>query len=102
MVGEIAEALLRLGGSAHRDQVIACLWANRSGGGPMDLKLRARAVAVFDAHSRAGLGGPRSLFRRPFGPGLNRWALTPDAEAFLRTGGVARPSKPEPGSRARI
>jgi hypothetical protein len=61
----------------------------------MDLKLRARAVAVFDAHSRAGLGGPRSLFRRPFGPGLNRWALTTEAEAFLRTGGVSRPAKTE-------
>ena len=95
MVGEIAEALLRLGGSAHRDQVIACLWANRAGRGGMDLKLRARAVAVFDAHSRSGLAGPRSLFRRPFGPGLNRWALTTEAEVFLRTGGVSRPAKPE-------
>jgi len=95
MVGEIAEALLRLGGSAHRDQVIACLGANRSDHGAVDLKLRARAVAVFDAHSRAGLGGPRSLFRRPFGPGLNRWALTTEAEAFLRTGGAVRPAKAE-------
>ena len=95
MVGEIAEALLQLGGSAHRDQVIACLGANRCSRGAMDLKLRARAVAVFDAYSRTGLSGPRSLFRRPFGPGLNRWALTSEAEAFLRTGGVSRPAKTE-------
>jgi hypothetical protein len=88
MVGEIAEVLLRLGGSAHRDEVIACLSENRACGG-MDLALRARAMAVFDAHSRVG-ARRRTLFRKPFGPGLNRWALTAEAEAFLRTGGALR------------
>lgn len=91
LVGEIAEALLTLGGAAHRDQVIARLEENRRQDSA-DLDLRARAVAVFDAHSRsdAGYGGVQPLFRRPFGPGAYRWALTAEAEAFLRTGSRQR------------
>ena len=47
---------------------------------------------MFDAHSRsdAGYGGVQPLFRRPFGPGAYRWALTAEAEAFLRNGGRQR------------
>ena len=90
LVGEICEALLRFGGSAHRDQVLEYLGANRSGS--VDLGLRARAMAVFDAHSAVDrLGSPaRPLFRRPFGPGKRRWALTPEAETFLRAGAATR------------
>jgi hypothetical protein len=89
LVGEICEALLSLGGSAHRDQVLACLGDNRSGS--VDIRLRARAMAVFDAHSALD-GGPRKrpLFREPFGPGRRHWALTPEAEAFLRAGAATR------------
>ncbi|HEX5377950.1 MAG TPA: hypothetical protein VFW47_05220 [Phenylobacterium sp.] len=89
-MGEICEALLRFGGSAHRDRVLDCLVANRSG--LADLRLRARAMAVFDAHSGMDrLGAPaRPLFRKPFGPGKLRWALTPEAEAFLRAGVATR------------
>lgn len=90
LVGEICEALLRFGGSAHRDRVLEYLGANRSGA--VDLRLRARAVAVFDAHSALERVGSRArpLFRKPFGPGKHRWALTAEAEAFLRAGAVAR------------
>lgn len=87
-MGEIAEALLHMGGSAHRDHVIAHLKANRRSWGGSELSLRARAMAVFAAHSRLGSAGARSLFREPFGPGMNRWALTPEAERFLRAGGA--------------
>ncbi len=92
LVGEIAEVLLTFGGAAHRDQVIDRLGAHRSRDGFRDLDLRARAVAVFDAHSRldAGYGRVRPLFRRPFGPGAYRWALTAEAEAFLRAGSEAK------------
>ena len=90
LVAEICEALLHLGGSAHRDQVLAQLAENRSRG--VDVRLRARAVAVFDAHSSIDSIAARvqPLFRRPFGPGKHRWALTAEAEAFLRAGAVAR------------
>lgn len=92
MVGEIAEALLQLGGSAHRDRVLEFLAMNRSPEGEVKLSLRARAVAAFDAHSGSDRDsrGVRPLFRRPFGPGSHRWALTAEAEAFLRAGGAAR------------
>lgn len=92
MVGEIAEALLQLGGSAHRDRVLEFLAMNRSPEGEVQLSLRARAVAAFDAHSGSDRDsrGVRPLFRKPFGPGSHRWALTAEAEAFLRAGGAAR------------
>ena len=92
LVGEIAEALLALGGSAHRDRVLEYLAGNRSAQGGVELSLRARAVAAFDAHcgSDRDSHGVRSLFRKPFGPGAHRWALTAEAEAFLREGGAAR------------
>lgn len=93
LVGEIAEVLLRLGGSAHRDKVFEILAAHRTGvgeAGPAEpgLALRARAVAAFDAHSSADGRGPGPLFRKPFGPGAHRWALTVEAEVFLRSGGL--------------
>ena len=92
LVGEIAEALLRFGGSAHRDQVIEYLAANRAPQGGIERSLRARAVAVFDAHSGSDrdIRGALPLFRKPFGPGSHRWALTAEAETFLRAGGAAK------------
>ena len=92
LVGEIAEALLFFGGSAHRDRVINRLAAHRAIGNDLAVALRIRAVAVFDAHS--GMDGyglsKAALFRKPFGAGSHRWALMPEAEAFLRAGGAAR------------
>jgi len=90
LVGEICEALLQFGGSADRDRVLERLGENRSR--QVDMRLRARAIAVFDAHSCVDFGGRglRPLFRRPFGPGQRKWALTPEAEAFLRAGVAAR------------
>ena len=56
------------------------------------IDLRARAVAVFDAHScpEALTTNVQPLFRRPFGPGKHRWGLTAEAEAFLRAGAARR------------
>jgi hypothetical protein len=90
LVGEICDALLQLGGSAHRDKVLEQLGANRSGA--VDLRLRARALAVFDAHATVDRLASRNrpLFRKPFGPGKQSWSLTAEAEAFLRAGVVNR------------
>jgi len=90
LVAEICDALLRFGGSAPRDQVIAALGENRSA--PVDNALRARAVAVFDAHSslEALPTFVHPLFKLPFGPGHHRWGLTVEAEAFLRAGAARR------------
>lgn len=90
LVGEICEALLQFGGIAYRDEVLEQLGANRSG--MIDSRLRARALAVFDAHATVDRLASRNrpLFRKPFGPGKLRWALTAEAEAFLRAGVVSR------------
>jgi len=86
LVAEICEVLLRLGGNAPREDVMAALGENRAA--PVDNALRARAVAVFEAHScpEALTTTSQLLFRPAFGPGRNRWALTAEAEAFLRAG----------------
>ena len=90
MVGEICDALLHFGGIAYREEVLEQLSANRSGN--IDSRLRARALAVFDAHATVDRLASRNrpLFRKPFGPGKLRWALTAEAEAFLRAGVVSR------------
>ncbi|OXE35776.1 MAG: hypothetical protein CGW95_11865 [Phenylobacterium zucineum] len=69
---------------------MSALGENRAA--PVDNALRARAVAVFDAHSspKALSTGVSPLFRRPYGPGHHRWALTGEAEAFLRAGTAQR------------
>ena len=86
LAAEICEILLSLGGAAPREQVMAALGENRSA--PADNALRARAVAVFDAYSGSGDMGAnvQPLFRKPYGPGKHRWALSTEAEAFLRAG----------------
>lgn len=85
IVGEIVESLQGLGGAAHRDIVADRIAERRSG---RNLKasdaLRTDVFQAFEAHCE---GAPRAtgrlLFRKPFGPESNRWALSPAASAFL-------------------
>lgn len=93
LLAEIVEALLFLGGQAHRDQVIARVVAVRDAprGGPAEA-LRAHILAAFE-HQYAldrSLRGRRPLFDLPFGEDSHRWALAREAESFLRQGWEAR------------
>lgn len=89
LLAEIVEALLYLGGQAHRDQVIARVIAVRAAPGDTPAgALRAHILTAFDhqyAFDRSQRGRP-PLFDLPFGAGSHRWALAREAETFLRQG----------------
>ncbi len=93
LLAEIVDALLFLGGQAHRDQVIARVIAVRAdGGGPAPEILKAHIRAAFDwqyALDRSRRDRP-PLFDLPFGETSHRWALAREAETFLRQGREAR------------
>jgi hypothetical protein len=83
-MAEIIDALLELSGAAHRDAVIDRI-AHRRAGQPASPGLKAELVAAFDAHCRALRSrGLAPLVHRPFGDRSHRWALTPEADDFLR------------------
>lgn len=87
LVVEIVEALLFLGGDAHRDLVARRVAAARTGrdDAPSDA-LRREIHAAFDhrlALDRSRPGRP-VLFDRPLGDDSHRWALAREAAAFLR------------------
>lgn len=96
-MAEIVEALLFLGGGAHRDLVIQRVAAARTENpGPPSDALRAEIQIAFDNRlmlDRASAGRP-ALFDLPFGAGSRRWALAREAAAFLRqnrnSGAIAR------------
>jgi hypothetical protein len=78
-IEEIAEALLEMGGSAHRDVVIDRV-AIRRGQLSVSEGLRRELVSAFDRHCAAAAGeGGSALFHLPFGEGSRRWSLTRDA-----------------------
>jgi hypothetical protein len=84
LVGEIAEALLDLGGAAHRDLVVAHIAKRRGVYRPSEAMRReldeAFAAYCLDAsHPRAA-----NLLHRPYGPHSRRWALTDHAYGMLR------------------
>lgn len=88
LVGEIVDALLALGGAAHRDAVIRHVALAR--GAPFASDALARELAsAFEARLAATPAGASSLLALPFGEGSRRWALTHEALGFLRDG--ARP-----------
>ena len=65
---DVAMVLKSLGGSAHQDTVIDCVFAlKRTRGEPVTQDLRQAIVAAFEAFSE--------WFTRPFGDGSKRWAL---------------------------
>lgn len=86
LTAEIAEALMALGGEAHRDVVITRVaQARHRDARTASPALREEILASFDAH--CGAGEAPGLFRLVFGPGSHRWGLTPQARAFLELRG---------------
>jgi hypothetical protein len=83
LVGEIAEALLELGGAAHRNAVVDRL-AKRRGGFAASEGLRAEVLMAFNLHREAAeAAGKTSILCLPFGENSHRWELTADAQAYL-------------------
>ena len=84
LVGEIAEALLDLGGAAHRDLVVAYVAKRRGVYRPTEA-MRRELDEAFAAYCR-GVSDPRaaSLLHLPYGPHSHRWALTDHAYFMLR------------------
>ena len=83
-MAEIVDALLELSGAAHRDAVIDRV-ARRRTGQPASPGLKTELIAAFDAHCHAlEARGLVPLVHRPFGTRSHRWALTPEADDFLR------------------
>jgi hypothetical protein len=77
-VAEIADALLEMGGSAHRDAVIDRV-AIRRGQRSVSEGLRIELVEAFDRYCAAmARKGRPALFHLPFGEGSRRWSLTWD------------------------
>jgi len=89
LVGEIADALLEVGGAAHRDIVIDRV-AYRRGGHAASEGLRRELLEAFNLHcDRARCEGRRPLIYLPFGEETRRWSLTTDAFDFLTTAKAA-------------
>lgn len=84
VVGEIAEALLDLGGAAHRDLVVAYVAKRRGVYRPSD-EMRRELDEAFAAYC-LGASDPRAanLLHLPYGPHSRRWALTDHAYGLLR------------------
>ena len=89
-VAEIAQALLALGGAAHRDLVVAFIAKQRGVYRPSDA-LRRELSEAFAAYC-GDAGDPRApgLLHLPHGPFSHRWALTEQAYGLLRGGVPAR------------
>ena len=84
LVGEIAEALLDLGGAAHRDLVVAYVAKRRGIYRPTEA-MRRELDEAFAAYCR-GASDPRAanLLHLPYGAHSHRWALTDHAYFMLR------------------
>ena len=84
---EILQALLDLGGAAHRDLVVAYVARRRGIFRPSEA-LRRDLDAAFAAYCGA-TSDPRGagLLHLPYGPGSQRWALTDQAYGLLRGAG---------------
>ena len=90
LVQEIADALLELGGSAHRDLVVAHIAKTRGLYRP-PAGLATELDAAFSNYC-GGASDPRSagLLHLPYGPHSRRWALTDQAYGLLRDGLATR------------
>lgn len=86
VVGEIARALLDLGGAAHRDVVVAYVAQRRGWYRPPE-SLQRELRAAFDAYcGQASDPRATSLLHLPYGPHSARWALTDRGYRMMRTG----------------
>jgi hypothetical protein len=88
LVGEIAGALMKLGGAAHRDLVVAYIARRRGMYRPPEA-LRRELDDAFTAYC-LGASDPRAagLLHLPYGPHSHRWALTDRAYGVLRAENV--------------
>lgn len=97
LVAEIVEALLALGGQAHRDVVAERVASAREGRpSKSSAGLTAHIRAAFEERlrlDRSTRDRPTLLYL-PFGDGSHRWALAREAETFLRWGRESRRSSP--------
>lgn len=86
LVQEITDALLDLGGAAHRDMVVAHVAKKRGVYRPSPAMGQELDAAFSTYCSRAS--DPRSpgLLHLPYGPFSRRWALTEQAYGLLRAG----------------
>lgn len=86
LVSEIVDALLDLGGAAHRDLVAAHIAGRRGIFRPPET-LRRELDEAFAGYCQ-GATDPRApgLLHLPYGPFSHRWALTDQAYALLRGG----------------
>lgn len=74
---EIANALMYLGGAAHRDRVVDCIGAfRRQRGEPVDPGLRAEVIETFERYCADWSSVDHALFFLPYGAGSHRWALS--------------------------
>ena len=78
VIAEILEALLVLGGCAHRQMVADQIAQRRSGRScPAEVAARNEIYAAFDGYlARAASRKAAPLLERPLGEGSYRWALT--------------------------
>jgi hypothetical protein len=84
LVGEIANALLQLGGAAHCDMVIDRIAITRGSNFASD-GLRRDLMDAFDHHRATAAEQRRNaVLMLPFGDGSRRWGLSREAYDFLR------------------
>ncbi len=85
LVGEIAGALLDLGGAAHRDLVVAYVAKRRGIYRPSEA-MRRELDEAFAAYC-GDASDPRAagLLHLPYGPHSRRWALTDHGYGLLRS-----------------
>ena len=76
LVNEIAEALLEMGDSAHRDRVIDHVAVCR-GVDPGAHGLRGQLLEAFELHRISANMESCALLQLQFGEGSRRWSLTP-------------------------
>ncbi len=88
-IAAIAQTLLALGGSGHRDEVIQQI-AMDEGLSAAPSEMKAGLIKAFEDHRESAQAqGLRPIVHLPFGPQSLRWSLTMDAYQFLR--GAATP-----------
>jgi hypothetical protein len=77
LLAEIVDALTRLGGAAHCDDIVDLIGRRRYGAAcPAANGFGTEVFETFEAYvAMAGLRRPPPLIHRPFGPTSRRWAL---------------------------
>ena len=91
VIAEILEALLTLGGSAHRQAVADQVCLRRGGrSGPPEPAARDEIYGAFDAYlARVATRKVPPLMWLPLGCGSYRWSLTDAGQDLFQTGAPA-------------